>query len=171
MFLPHLDVFGKLLKSHGYKGEMIASVVGTIPSHFELPEALFIVVNGIPVPFFAAYYEVISENSLLIKFDTILSREEAMKYYNCELMADKKIVSKFFPEQRPTSILGYSVAGEDGMILGTITAFDDIPGNPIITVVKDNNELILPVNEELILKKDIKARQLILRVPKGLIGG
>jgi 16S rRNA processing protein RimM len=169
MFLHQLEVFGTILKSHGYQGEVIASVEGFIPPHFEMPESVFIVVDGIPVPFFTEYYEIISDNSVKIKFDTIHSREETMRYYNCGLMAGRNFVSRYFPEKRNVSFTGYTVLDEKGKNIGVITDFDNIPGNPVITVDTGTQMLMLPVHAELIVKLDEKARKIILHIPEGLV--
>jgi len=168
MFHHELKRFGTILKTHGVQGELIVSVVSDIPEKFELPGAVFIVINGIPVPFFPEYYEVISDNSLKIKFDTICNREDAMRYYNLDVLADRKSVSRFFPKQKLFSVIGYVINDESGRKVGKVTEFDDIPGNPVVTVDNGLNKILLPVNEELIIEVDEKARILTLRIPEGL---
>lgn len=169
MFLHQLGVFGTLLKSHGFQGEMIASVVGIVPDEFELPEALFIAIDGIPVPFFPEQYEVISDNSIRIKFDTIRSKEESLRFYNCKLMADRKWVNRNFPKQRVIDLPGYTVIDQEGNTRGKITEFNDIPGNPVITVNTGNTSLLLPVNDELIIDINEKFKVIVLKIPEGLI--
>jgi 16S rRNA processing protein RimM len=169
MFHHDLKNFGTILKTHGIQGELIVSVVSDIPGRFELPDTLFIVINGIPVPFFPEYYEEISANSLKIKFDTICNRDDAMRYYNCNVMADKKFVARYFPKQSVVSIVNYTVLDAKKREIGVITDIEDIPGNPVVNVNCGKKSIMLPVSDELIIEIDDKAKTITLRIPEGLV--
>ncbi len=169
MFHHELKNFGTVLKTHGIQGELIISVISDVPGRFELPDTLFIVVNGIPVPFFPEYYEVVSANALKIKFDTICNRDEAMHYYNCSVMADKNFVARFFPKQIIVSVVNYTVLDEKKRKIGIITGIEDIPGNPVINVDCGKKSIMLPASEELILEIDDNLKNITLRIPEGLL--
>lgn len=169
MFHHDLKIFGTILKTHGIQGELIISVISDIPGRFELPDTLFIVVNGIPVPFFPEFYEVVSANALKIKFDTICNRDDAMRYYNCSVMADKKFVARFFPKQIIFSVVNFNVLDEKKRKIGIITGIEDIPGNPVINVDCGNKIIMLPACDELILNIDDRLKTITLRIPEGLL--
>lgn len=169
MFLHQLEVFGKVLKSHGYQGDLIISVEGILPPDFEMPDTVFIVVDGIPVPFFTEYYEIISDNSVKIKFDTLHSREETLRYYNCDLMAEKNFLSKYFPRTRTLNLISFTVFNERNQKIGQITEFSNIPGNPVVTVETENGSVMLPVSDELIVSVNEKKKNIVLKIPEGLL--
>jgi len=169
MFHHKLSAFGIILKTHGIQGEFIVSVIGEIPAKFVLPESIFIVINGIPVPFFTESYEVISDNSLRIKFDNISSRELAMRFYNCTIMADRKFVSKYFPRQRVLNLVSFTVFNQENRKVGRITEFSDIPGNPVVTVDTGNGFVMLPVSKDLIIDIYEKGKKIVLKIPEGLL--
>ena len=61
-------------------------------------------------------------------------------------------------------------ATPDGRKAGTVTDYEDIPGNPCIYVDTENGqEVLVPLHEDLILSVDPERRELTMDLPDGLI--
>ena len=66
-------------------------------------------------------------------------------------------------------LVGWKLCLEDGTQAGTITDFEDIPGNPCLYVDTENGQVMIPLHEELILSVDDENQVLTMQVPEGLL--
>ena len=65
---------------------------------------------------------------------------------------------------------GWTLLHADGRKAGTVTDYEDIPGNPCIYVDTENGqEVLVPLHEDLILSVDPERRELTMDLPDGLI--
>jgi 16S rRNA processing protein RimM len=64
---------------------------------------------------------------------------------------------------------GYSVTVEGYGILGNIVEIMDYPGQLIARVIVDEKEVLFPLNEDFIMKLDVVAKSITLRLPEGLL--
>jgi len=161
--------FGTILKSHGTKGEVVVATLVDIPNNFNLPESVFLVIDGLPVPFFIEYYTVVPPNTFFIKFEEINDRNYASLFYNCSLRIENKFLKKIKLVPNVKSLIGYSVFDDEGTEVGKITGIMDIPMNPLVKVLYKSNEVLLPANGDTLLDFNDKEKKLVLFIPDGLL--
>ena len=53
--------------------------------------------------------------------------------------------------------------------MGTVSAHEDIPGNPCVWVGTKKGEVLVPLHEELVLSVDEDAQVLRMEIPEGLL--
>ena len=58
---------------------------------------------------------------------------------------------------------------ESGKNSGTISDFEDIPGNPCLYIDTPNGQAMIPLHEELILSVDDENKILSMKIPDGLL--
>ena len=84
-------------------------------------------------------------------------------------LAGRDVFADYFETEEDEDLTGWKVLSEDGTPIGTITAYEDIPGNLCIYVDTADGERLLPLHDDLILSMDDTARTLTLRIPEGLL--
>ena len=72
-------------------------------------------------------------------------------------------------EDEEEDLTGWTVLDADGTKVGTVSAHEDIPGNPCIWVETDHGECLLPLREELVLDVDETEKTLRMEIPEGLL--
>ena len=72
-------------------------------------------------------------------------------------------------EDEEEDLTGWTVLDADGTRVGTISAHEDIPGNPCIWVETGHGESLLPLREELVLDVDETEQTLRMVIPEGLL--
>lgn len=164
------DVYriGTLGKPHGVKGEIAFSFEDDV---FDREEAdcLFIMIDGLLVPFFIEEYRFSSDVMALMKFEGIDSLEQAMSLTGCEVYYprdyedDDDTVSK-------AELNGFKlIDAASERVVGTIQTLDDSTANLLFVVSTDNGELLIPASHELIKKIDKQQQTITVEIPAGLL--
>lgn len=165
-----LYYFGKILKTHGNKGYLLASCEVPEFNRIDVPDVIFVEIEGDRIPFFPDYFEFLTETTLLLKFDDISSPEEGDPFQACALF----IPSSHAPEKKGTSfykeeILGFNVIDTLHGEIGTIDAVLEFPSQTLLRVLREEKEILIPVAPELIKKIDRRKRLIRVSLPEGLI--
>ncbi|PKP19406.1 MAG: 16S rRNA processing protein RimM [Bacteroidetes bacterium HGW-Bacteroidetes-21] len=169
MLSEKLSEIGTIVKTHGFKGEVVISASFEIPENFSLPEPVFLVIEGIPVPFFTEYYYLTPPDTIRLKLDTINDREEAMKYYQCAVMLEDSFLKKFKITRKLSTLAGFIIFDENNQEIGTVIGLMDIPMNPLLRVMYKKREVLLPVGNDMIVAFDAKQKSITLHIPEGLL--
>ncbi|MBP5210997.1 MAG: hypothetical protein J6Z27_04080 [Bacteroidales bacterium] len=149
----------RILKSYGAKGGLLVSAA-SLSEDFNKKEPVFIEFDGLPVPFFIEEIKSHGSTKLFIKLEDIDTLEDA------EALVGKDILLEEEYSSSQDSIIGYTlIDASTGKTVGTVTGFEDIPGNPCIEVEKS----LFPCHEDLIRKIDRKKRVIFLTIPEGLL--
>ena len=131
-------------------------------------EPFFIEFNKILVPFFIEHFELKNNTLAYIKFETISSENQAQEYIGKEILTTKN--NNQDKDDLPISkFIGFNVFDKNKNI-GKIVDYNNIPGNPLIILENDNNEIFIPFNDDFVVKIDNKKKLLYLDIPDGLLG-
>ena len=155
---------GQVLKSNGRDGELLVSFSGISPEDIDLEEPVFIEFDGLPVPF---YFEALSQRGnsrALVRLTGVHSLTDADELAGAVLYAEDDLY-----EDEEEDLTGWTVLDADGTKVGTVSAHEDIPGNPCIWVETGHGESLLPLREELVLDVDETEKTLRMEIPKGLL--
>jgi len=154
----------RVLKSNGTDGELLVSFIGIDPEDIDLQEPVFILQDGLPVPYFFESFRTRGVNRALVRLTGVRSLQDADELAGCDLLVPE---DAFGGEEE--DLTGWTVLDGTGAPVGTVTAHEDIPGNPCIWVETPRGEALLPLHGELVLSVDEKSGTLQMRIPEGLL--
>ena len=149
----------RILKSYGTEGGVIVSAPETDLEE-RANEPVFISFDGLPVPFFIEEVTPRGGAKYFVKLEDIDSLEAA------EELVGKDADFEEDGEDYADEIIGYTLCNQDGTPVGTITAYEDIPGNPCLEI---EGGTLIPCPDELIVKVDNRNRKIWLEIPDGLL--
>ena len=155
---------GQVLKSNGRDGELLVSFTGIAPEEIDLEEPVFIEFDGLPVPF---YFEAVSQRGntrALVRLTGVHNLTDADELAGAVLYAEDDLY-----EDEEEDLTGWTVLDADGKKVGTVSAHEDIPGNPCIWVETGHGEVLVPLHEELVLDVDPEKEALRMVIPEGLL--
>ena len=155
---------GRVLKSNGTDGQLLVSFVGIDPEDIDLQEPVFILADGLPVPYFFDSFERRGVNRALVRLTGVRSLKDADELAGADLYAEDDLY-----EEEGEDLTGWVVINEDGARVGVVSAHEDIPGNPCIWVETPQGEVLLPLHEDLVLSVNEKSGTLQMRIPEGLL--
>ena len=186
----NLQQVGQVLKSNGTDGELVISFRNIAPEDINLKEPVFIIFDGLPVPFFIETFVKRGNSKALVRLTGIKSQEDVEEIAGKAVYVEEgKIPEMSLEEDGFAALVGWTLltpeipdqVGDDvedaslpaltGNLyeVGEITDFIDIPNNPCIEVETENGAVMIPLHEDLILSVDPEYQEIIMQIPAGLI--
>lgn len=162
---------GYLQKTHGLDGSFTMHYEEQFDITLEEAEYLFLEIDGGLVPFFISEdgFRYRGNDSAIIRFDEITSQEQAREYTGCPVLVFTDEIIEPEDDASPSMLLGYEVVDLKHGPLGKVTHVDDYSGNLVITVIFRENEVLIPLSDDVLTEMDETNRQLKLACPEGLI--
>ena len=154
----------QVLKSNGRDGELLLSFVGIAPEEIDLEEPVFIEFDGLPVPCYFESFTPRGTSRALVRLTGVHSLADADELAGAAVYADDDLY-----EDEEEDLTGWTVLNADGTRAGTVSAHEDIPGNPCIWVETGHGEVLVPLHEDLVLEVDEEKQTLRMEIPEGLL--
>ncbi|MBR6883210.1 MAG: hypothetical protein IKN06_09620 [Bacteroidales bacterium] len=154
----------QVLKSNGRDGELLISFFDIAPEDIDLEEPVFIEFDGLPVPFYFESFQQRGNSRALVRLTGVHNLTDADELAGRAVYADDDLY-----EDAEEDLTGWTVQDADGNEVGTVSAHEDIPGNPCVWVGTKKGEVLVPLHEELVLSVDEDAQVLRMEIPEGLL--
>jgi 16S rRNA processing protein RimM len=154
----------QVLKSNGRDGELLLGFVGIAPEDIDTQEPVFIEFDGLPVPFYFESFTPRGNTRALVRLTGVHNLTDADELAGAAVYAEDDLY-----EDEEEDLTGWTVLDADGTKVGTVSAHEDIPGNPCIWVETGHGEVLVPLHEELVLDVDETAQALRMEIPEGLL--
>ena len=180
--LDDLQQVAQVLKSNGTDGELVMSFRDIAPEDINIKEPVFIVFDGLPVPFFIESFTRRGNSKALVRLTDIENQEDVEEIAGKAIYIDSDNLPEVsFEEDGYAALIGWMVLtpskdasdeDEDSLTVdevGEITDFIDIPNNPCIEVETKNGAVMIPLHEDFILSVDPEYQEIIMQIPEGLI--
>ena len=169
MFAENLRLIGKLSKLYGFDGEAILVADNSFPKKIEKTEWVFLVIDGLPVPFFVLRFSIRTDSSAIIKLEDISSVEKMEQLLGREIFIEetrKKNARKLKPEN---SIKGYIVTDKIKGDIGIANDVINYNDNYLLQVYKSETEILIPVSDEIIIEINDRNKTILVNTPEGLL--
>ena len=160
----NLQKIAKVLKSNGTDGELLISFFAMDPEDLEITEPVFILFDGLPVPFFVQSLRRRGQNKALVHLNGIFDLKD------CEEVCGKDIylpadAEAAYGEGDFSFLVGWELR-DAGKSLGRIADFVDIPGNPCLEL---EDGRLVPLHEDFITAVDEDSTVVEMELPSGLL--
>ena len=160
----NLQKIAKVLKSNGTDGELLISFFAMDPEDLEITEPVFILFDGLPVPFFVQSLRRRGQNKALVHLNGIFDLKD------CEEVCGKDIylpadAEAAYGEGDFSFLVGWELR-DAGKSLGRIADFVDIPGNPCLEL---EDGRLVPLHEDFITAVDEDSAVAEMELPSGLL--
>jgi 16S rRNA processing protein RimM len=161
-----VKTIGRITKTYGFEGAVIVRNEGGITREPEQGEPVFVVIDGIPVPFFTREAWSPSPGTLIISFDDYLTEKSVIGFKGCEVRTGREDNIK----RDPTTLEGYTIIDKQSGFRGIIARVIENPGQMIAAVTSAEGEILIPMHQDLIISVDKKRKLIVMSLPSGLTG-
>lgn len=169
MDLESLHRIGRLGKPWGHQGELTVHLDDVDVDDFVHAGSLFVDIEGQKVPFFFSRLHD-KGKEVLVKFDDFDDPQSASILVGRDLYAPPGLLSDGSDESwDPEEFIDMLVRDEEHGDLGVVTAIDGTAKNPLLVILRGEEEVLIPIAEEMILGVDPEENALLVRTPPGLI--
>jgi 16S rRNA processing protein RimM len=174
----NLQQIAQVLKSNGTDGELVMGFREIAPEDINLNEPVFIIFDGLPVPFYIESFAKRGNTKALVRLTDICSMEDVEEIAGKPVYIEADNLPEMsLEEDGYAALVGWMVLtpenaddmDSDLYEVGEITDFIDIPKNPCIEVETENGAIMIPLHEDLILSLDPEYQEIIMLIPTGLI--
>ncbi|QBQ42759.1 16S rRNA processing protein RimM [Sphingobacterium psychroaquaticum] len=160
---------GYITKTRGLKGEV--QLFFEFEDYMDLEfDVLFVEVNKKLVPYFVDTIKLQKNSTAYLNLEDVDHIDKA------QVIVKKKVYlpNDKMPERDPddfryTDLIGYLVIDENEGELGEITQVQELPQQFMASVDFNGQELLFPLNDDLILGIDAEEQVLEVELPEGLV--
>lgn len=161
---------GKIVKKYSFKGELLAKLDTDEPDLYDQLEAIFVDLRGNLVPFFVESSQLHKSDLLRLKFEDVDSEADADALIKTDLYLPLDLLPKlegdkfYFHE-----VIGFKIKDQNFGAVGTITGVNDSTAQALFEIDRDGIEILIPMNDEFIVKVDREQQTIEVKTPEGLI--
>jgi len=161
---------GKVLKTHGNKGQVMVLLDVDDPEEYESLESVYLDLQGERIPFFIGSLELKHNRKAVVKFDDFDTIEDAESLQGLEMYLPVTSLpalkgNQFYFHE----IIGYRVVDEHHGDIGIIEDILEMPHQSLFQIRHGEKEILVPVVDDIIRKVDRKKKQVMIEAPEGLI--
>lgn len=159
---------GKIINTHGLKGEVKVVSWTDSPDTFETLDYVFARMRGGDVRLDIKNIKY-QKNNIIVLFAQIDSIDEAEKYKNAVLFANKDMLGNL-PENvyYIADLIGCTVSDENGEI-GVLADVFATGSNDIYDIKRDGRKnLLVPIIDGVVQSVDIENKKITIKIPEGL---
>jgi 16S rRNA processing protein RimM len=155
-----LKQIGLFVKAHGIHGDIVLNLKDKLTSDLideilKEGDAVFIEIDGIPVPFFIAQNGLneLNQKSILIRFDDV-TYSKASKLVSSKVFVEKSKFNKFKHEDLESveDLIGYELSDSKKTFTGQVVEFINLKGNPMLSIEIGDKKMLIPVISDYILE-------------------
>jgi 16S rRNA processing protein RimM len=167
MIPEKLRVFGKLSKLHAFEGEAFLISEWEFSKNDIKTEWVFLKIDGLPVPFFISSFRLRSDTCATIKLEDIDSDKKMLPYIGMDIFVED-IRKKRIPRKK-TEVEGYQVIDKISGPIGIAKTVLNYNNNFLLQVFRNNLEILIPVNENIITDIDDRRKTISASLPEGFL--
>lgn len=162
---------GKIGKPHGVKGEVSLMFEDDVFDRVDA-DYLVLLIDGILVPFFFEEYRFKSDETALVKFCDIDTKEQAQELTGCDVYFSRKLSEDGREDMSLNEAENFKLldANNDNSLIGTVKSVDYSTVNTLFNVeTPDGNEIMIPASEDFIVDIDTEKHFIVVDLPEGLL--
>ena len=160
---------GKIVKTHGLKGEVTLRIDNEQFDDIEELNYFLLDVNEQLIPYFIediAYHS----NKAFVLFQDLKTLEAANQfvgksaYLPLDLLPEKE-GNEFYSHE----VVGYLVVDEEKGEIGNVNEIIEYPTQSIIQIIKDGKEILIPIHDDILKDVNRDEKKIYIKAPNGLI--
>ena len=160
---------GKTKKPHGTNGELKLQIYEEYEDDFNNAKVIFLGV-GSPTPFFVE--SIRGELFPILKLEDIDDRTRAFDHANKEIFLRKEDIGQKQEEVSDLEyygLIGFSIMDETLGAIGEIEDVIEMPQQEMAVLIIKKREVLIPLNENLIVKITKEKKEVKMDLPEGLV--
>lgn len=161
---------GKIVSKYSFKGEVLVKLDTDEPEIYENMESVFVSLGSNLIPFFIDKCRLHKSNLLRIDFEEVKTESDADRIMGSELFLPLSFLPKlsgdkfYFHE-----VIDFTVIDNVHGDIGSIKSINDTTSQALFEIKKDDKELLIPINDDIITKVDRNQKTIFISAPEGLV--
>lgn len=163
------DLIGRVTRSHGLKGEIkVLPLKGSTDTFRNYSRVALVATDGRMTDLLDILSWRIQGKMVILKLATIDSKSEAdLTAAMGVLCLRSDSLQEDIDSDDFSELVGLEVTTPDSMVIGTIESVSHSSAQPIMVIVKDGEEFLVPLVDEMVV--DRRENRIIIDPPPGLL--
>lgn len=160
---------GQIIKPHGIHGEMTFDITSDILNRDDVPFFIF-EIDGILVPFSVEAYRYKSNTTGILQLEGVATEQEAKQFSGLTIFLQKQYLEEVEDAEIELDyFVGFRLIDVEKGEIGIINEVDQTTENALFVIMKDEDELLVPVGDEYIQEIDHQHKTITVLLPEGLL--
>ena len=161
---------GKIVSKYSFKGEVLVKIDTDEPELYDNMESVFVALRNNLVPFFITKCRLHKSQLLRIDFEDVNTEDDANKIMGSKLYLPLSFLPKlkgnkfYFHE-----VIGFTVIDDIHGNIGIIQSVNDTTSQALFEITKEDKQLLIPINDDIITKVDRANKTINVTTPEGLV--
>jgi 16S rRNA processing protein RimM len=168
-------IVGRIRRAHGIRGELVTEaltddpetvfavgrrlIAGTVSGEVEPDDAPLTVRHATPF-----------KRGWIVRFDEITDRTTAEQWRDRYLLLESEsLVPRAPDEVYYHELVGLRLERADGVVVGLVDAWYDMPTGLLLDVRTDQGSILVPYRPEVIVRVDVAGGAIVIDPPPGLL--
>ena len=161
---------GRIVSKFSFKGEVLIKLDTDEPETYLEMESVFVDYDNNLVPFFIERSSLQKSNLLRVKFEEVDSEEDAEDLMKCDLYLPLNLLPQLNDDQFYFhEVIGFTVEDANYGTVGTLTGINDTTSQALFEIEKNGKQVLIPMNDQFLVKVDKKNKKIHVKTPEGLI--
>ncbi len=161
---------GYTQKVYGLDGRLKIKIEAQYIEDFVDCGVLFLEVNGKPLPYFIEEISVLGKQQLLLKLEDVNDRETANTLTSKSIsIRSIDIVQTEKVQEGNKTYIDYTIIDKEQGIVGKITSVEEFPQQEMAFLKHKGKEILIPLNDDFIIKIDSTQKEILMDLPLGLL--
>jgi 16S rRNA processing protein RimM len=164
----NLTRLGFVNKTSGFKGALSCTTDVAHPEKLLSKKFLFLILEGLPVPFAIESIDMKGDD-IIVKFEDVDSEADAKKLLRKEVYTEKSRGKKKKDIFSWFDLVNFSVVDNVSGEIGIITEVLEYPMQMIAKCIHNEQEILFPLNDDIVLDIDDAEKKIFVELPDGLL--
>lgn len=162
---------GKITRTHGLNGDVIIYLDVDNPEEYTELDILLLDIRQRLVPYTITQFNLYKTKQAIVNFEEIKSLEEAEALQNTKLFLPLGILPTIKEDDNfyLHEVIDFKIIDNNLGKLGFIKEFVETGVQTLINMEYKNQEVFIPMNDEIVLKINREKKELYTNLPDGLI--
>lgn len=166
---PNYIKAGKLNKTFGLKGHIRGFLEPALIARLKKLQVVYLSVSGNYLPYFLDETDLHESGHCMFHFEEVTDKTAADQLVGKELFVDEKTLKKAKPYSSLTDYIGFKLIDETLGLLAPLDNLLEFPSHAVGSFIYSGYEVLFPWNEEVVLTIDKRKKEILLRLPDGLM--
>ena len=160
---------GKVVKTHGVKGELKLKFDAELLASITSLNPLFFPVGEKYMPYFTDRLILRDTGEAIAGFEDLKSKEDAQVFINRPVYIEEKNIDKSYLDSSLTFLIGFTAVDKQKKVIGVIDDILNMPANKLASIKLENKDVLIPLHENFIVSINKSKKEIKLDLPDGLL--
>lgn len=162
-------LIGKIVSVHGLHGNLKVYYYTESHLSFDQFDTVYLKRNGISATYSIKSVKSFKKNIILLSLEGVSDRDQSEALISSEIYVDKEWLPK--PEEGEYyfhDLIGLHVYDEKDNFIGCVDSILETGSNDVYVVKNENDEILIPALESVVLSIELNNQRMIVTLPEGL---